>query len=437
MRLKTLLLFTTLLLAFPSAAIAQARLSVDIYGAGQRTLNMVIVKPMGLDGTTPGPMAEELDELIRTNLSFLPFIADVPQQDLLGGAPATGVGVGDIDFRPLVLAKVDLIMTQGWRGDTVELRVFETFNRRRLVGKAYNNLEAPLLPDVADRFCGQFMKALTGKGGFFESTLAFVKKVAGGKAKELFVVRPQGRGLRQITRLGGYNISPSWSKDGERLVFTHIDDDGHRLGVWDRETGKTVLKSYPGFTVVGPAFDPDGNVAVTLDKSGNPDIYLIDEDFRLGRRLAPSWAIEVSPNFDKSGRFMVFASGRLGNPHIFVLDKTAGTVQRVTMQGTYNTSPSLSPDGRFVTFSRQTASGHKIFVHDLATGRERQLTFGPGDDEDPAFGPDGYFVAFSSNRGGGEEYHIYMTTRHGDAPMRVPTGRGSATMPAWDTANRF
>jgi TolB protein len=72
---------------------------------------------------------------------------------------------------------------------------------------------------------------------------------------------------------------------------------------------------------------------------------------------------------------------------------------------------------------------HKLFLVDLASGRERQLTFGPGSDEDPTWSPDGYFIAFASTRSGPSK--IYLTTKHGDEPILIPTGPGEATSPAW------
>ena len=85
-----------------------------------------------------------------------------------------------------------------------------------------------------------------------------------------------------------------------------------------------------------------------------------------------------------------------------------------------------------MAYTHQTSNGHRIYLHDLETGREKQLTFGPGNDEYPAFGPDGYFVAFASSRTG--QYQLYLSTRHGDAPRKISSGKGAAFAPAWDTS---
>ena len=42
---------------------------------------------------------------------------------------------------------------------------------------------------------------------------------------ELFVMDREGRGARQVTRLGGANFAPSWHPDGKRLIFASNSAD--------------------------------------------------------------------------------------------------------------------------------------------------------------------------------------------------------------------
>ncbi len=392
---------------------------------------MVILPPRGTQGAAVPALAAKFEEFVRQNISYLPFLELVEVSDLLGGDPSRGLRAEDIDFKPLVLGKVDLVMTAGWQGGDLQVRVYETMQGRRLVGKAYRGLDDRLAAKAADAFCAELMRALTGRSGFFNTTIAFVRKQ--GSSREIYAISPQGRNLTKITSIGGVNLSPEWSKDGRSIIFTHVGEREHSLGVYDETTGKVKLYNFTGHTVISPAYMPSGQVTVTLNMTGNPDIYLLDSNYKPTKAMVQNRAIEVSQSFDSKGKHMAYVSDRYGNPHIFVMDLATGQETRVTTAGKYNTNPCLSPDGRYVAFSRQMPGGHKIFVHDLETGYERQITFGPGSDEEPAFGPDGYFVAFSSNRGG-KGYRIYMTTRHGDAPMLVPTGSGEASMPAWDTS---
>lgn len=407
-------------------------LTVDIHGPGQRMVNITLLPPKGIDGSTvPQAPAKAFEELVANNLSYIPFLKMVPVNEILGGDPSTGVKGSEIDFKPMQLARIDLCMTTGWNGNYIEARVFETFSGRRVVGKLYRDIDATTLSVAADRFCSAFLEALTGKKGFFDSPIAFVRQE--GKVKEIFTVLPQGRDLKRITQLGGYNLSPSWSADGTKIAFTHIGKTKHELGLYDRNTKRITMRTRGlGQTVISPVFGPDGSLVVALNRNGVTNIFELDPAFKPKRMLARSPYIDVSPSFDRTGSMMAFTSGRAGNPHIYLMDMKSGKVRRVTMTGKYNTHPCLSPDGRYIAYTHRTSNGHRIYLHDLTTGREKQLTFGPGNDEYPAFGPDGYFVAFSSSRSG--EYKLYLSTRHGDTPRRISTGAGQAYAPAWDTS---
>jgi len=430
MKRKTWILTCLLLLLFTADAGAADIMSFDIFGPAQNKVNILVLPARGPGGPGTSAIATSFSNQVQNDIGYLPFMHLAYMNEILGGDPSKGLKADDIDFKPLQLGRIDFVVTIGGRGQEIEARVYETYSRKLLVGKAYSQVDESGVPHVADRFCAQLMRVLTGKSGFFDSTLAFSKRVNGGK--ELFTASALGRGLTQITRDGGFNVSPSWAKDGSRVAYTNISDKGHRLGIWSRAQRNSQLRKFPGNVAISPTFAPDGRIAVSLSLNGHADIYMLDANMHPGPAMAPSWGISVSPSFDLSGRKMVFCSGRLGGPQIFLLNRDGGSVQRITYEGTYNTRPSLSPDGRFVVFARLTGDGQRIFIRDLVANQERQITFGPGNDEDPSFDPDGYFVSFASSRNGGTK--IFVTTRYGDAAKQIPTGAGDAMAPAWGVA---
>ncbi|WP_462325028.1 hypothetical protein [Desulfoplanes sp.] len=444
MNKNTLFCLIVLLLGllFPGASLAaESAVSIDIYGPGQTRVRFYQADPLGMDRKPIAELPERLEKLetaLRTNLGFLPFFDFVTTPDILGGGDLGGFRARDMDFKKLQLSKVDLVLTTAWddrngqggASDSVELRVFETFTGRLVLGKAYYIQNDKQVPEVATRFCAALMKKLTGSDTFFTSRIAYVCRQ--GTFKEICLVSPQGNDLFQVTHFDGISLSPVWSSNGDKLAFSYLDGTGHRLAVWDRKSREIMKYDLPGHTCIGPAFDADDDLAISIDPFGNPDIYLLDPSYKVKNLRSPlvqNRAIDISASFDRQGKRMAFVSSRYGNPHIFVLDLKTGAVTRVTYEGTYNTCPNLSPDGRLLAFARRTDSGHRIFVTELATGTERQVTFGPGNDEDPAWSPDGYFLAFTSNRSG--KYQLYVATKYGDNAKHIPTGPEDATAPAW------
>lgn len=406
---------------------------VDIYEPGQNIVNMAMATPLTGPSKAATGLGADLHKAIELDLSFLPFMRLTSPGAVLGGTTLADWQGPQLDFKRFQIAGADLLITAYWpqgdgRNSTVELRVFETFSGKFVFGNAYAGVTKDEVSNVADRFSADLMEALTGSGDFFRSTLAFARS-SGPKKRDVWLVKPTGKELRQITNIEGTAMSPAWSPDGRYVVFSHLDDSTHALGVWDRLTNQVKRIRFPGNTVIGPAFMPDNKVAVSLSTGSYPDIFLLNHKFERERPLEATGAINVSPSFDATGTKMAFTSSRLGGPQIFLKDLATGAVRRVSMNGGYNTEPSLSPDGTLVAFTRLTDSGHRIFVQDLVTGRERQVSFGPGRDEQPSFAPDSYFIAFTSNRSGQKQ--IYLTTRHGGDPKLVPTGPGEVTFPRW------
>jgi TolB protein len=437
-----IVLVLILLLAGLSLPCAQAQdsLKIDIFGPGQARINIFVAPPMPL-GDVPfeeEKYPQEIRTLLNKNLNLLPFLRNTEDREILGGPEVDGVRGVDIDFRKFSLSRVDMLLTIGvdqrdGLPGSVEIRAFEIFGQRMVLGKAYTLHDSSQVPRMVRRFCADFMEHLTGHGDFFRSVLAFERKT--GETKEIWSATALGHDLTQLTDLGAIALSPDWSRDGDKIAFTLLKDNQHFLGILNRRTMDVETFNLPGNTVISPTFAPNDHIAVSIDPMGRPDIYWLTSGFSMDKPLMEHWAIDVSPSFDRTGRKMAFASGRLGNPHIFVLDLEKNQVQRVSYDGRYNTNPTMSPDGRYVAFTRQTPDGHRVFRTDLETGREIQISFGPGNDEDPGFAPDGYFIAFASNRSG--EYRIYLTTRDGDSPVMVPTGEGHATAPAWGKEGDF
>lgn len=435
--MRKILLLLLVLFVHGAPVMGAGVMNIDIYGPGQSRVNLFVSDPLSKEstgplGAIPGNAPMDLQQRIHANCAFLPFFNMLSARDIVGGPNPGGYVGQNIDFKKFQLSRADVLVTAAWapRADgvgEVELRAYEVYTGRLIVGKGYSVATNQQVPEVAARFCADLMEALTGQGDFFRSNIAFVKKE--GQRKQVYMCTAQGLNLQKVTNLDGICVSPAWSHDGQKLVFVFLDKQYHNLCVWDRQSRSLDKRRLPGNTLIAPAFTKSGSVAISLDQRGNPDIYELTPDFKVSRTLEEHWAIDIGPDFDRSGQKMVFVSNRLGNPHVFLKNLATGEVKRISMTGKYNTGPSISPDGTQVVFAQMVNGIHKLFLVDLVSGRERQLTFGAGSDEDPTWSPDGYFIAFSSNRSGPSQ--IYLTTKHGDEPILIPTGPGEATSPAW------
>ena len=87
-----------------------------------------------------------------------------------------------------------------------------------------------------------------------------------GNGVQLYTVRPNGHGLRQITQLSGDAVAPDWSPDGRTIVFEHDlpGDEGAAVEVVNADgSDRSTLVQDPGVFSGAPSFTPDGSGIVS------------------------------------------------------------------------------------------------------------------------------------------------------------------------------
>ncbi len=410
------------LLAAVAPAVAQVRGTVS--GPGQTAFPILVSPLVGGDAEARG-----FESTLRRDLEI---------SGLFRVLPVTGAAVPDpsgaVDYARWAATGARFLVAGRYQplgsGFTIDVRLYDVIERRILGGKRYEAPQAEL-GRMANRFADEILRILTGKRGPFDSEIAFISTRA-GRFKELWAMRFDGGGLRQLTRNETINLSPSWAPDGRSLLYTSYRDGRPRLYQVDASTQRRrrVLGG-PGI-VVGGRFSPDGReIAVSLEESqGNTEIVVIDLKGRTLDVVARNEGVDVSPTWAPNGRRIAFCSSRGGTPQIYEAELPSGSLRRVTQQGTYNTSPAWAPDGERIAYTGRVAGGSfQIFVVELATGGLRQLTWPPGDNTDPSWSPDGRYLVFSSTRGGREE--LYVSDWRGRSQHRLIAGPGGDTSPTW------
>jgi Tol biopolymer transport system component len=196
----------------------------------------------------------------------------------------------------------------------------------------------------------------------------------------IFVMRANGKQVRQITFSAHDDDHPSWSSDG-RIAFGR---EGALFVV--PAAGGPPRRLGRGFgSADDPAWSPDGKlVAYDYRRPGFSirEIWVMGADGRHPREVTRLGAVSGHPSWLPDGRRLAFHSNvRGGHYEIYSIGVNGTGLRRETRSGIDTIEPAWSPNGKKIAFSRDGA----IWTVDRA-GHTRRITSAENDSS-PAWRP--------------------------------------------------
>jgi TolB protein len=285
--------------------------------------------------------------------------------------------------------------------------------------------------------------AFPGKNG----KIAFVKESF--RSSGIFTINPDGSGQQKI----GSGYSPSWSADGQKVVFERFSGESEEdfdQDIFVMDADGTDVRQMTGDETndeaydFSPSFSPDGGtiafVRGTYEESTDTetaDIFTVDIDSGEVTNLTNTpTTYEGSPVYSPDGSQIAFSMYGSTSSDIFVMNSADGSDQKnLTKTGRIDEyGPDWSPDGSKLIFTSYRFSfgggepneSSEIAVMNPDGTQRKNLTESAAYEESPTFSPNGRRIVFSRysfSRAGGESSDIFVMRADGTGGRRLTDTR--------------
>jgi Tol biopolymer transport system component len=300
--------------------------------------------------------------------------------------------------------------------------------------------------DLKSSQLGNFLiKNLMGIKGALGSIVIWSESKKGESRNALVMKRFGSESQQNVTYNLFNNTGASWNPNGDAIIYSAQTGRGSDI-LWQ---GFTPLR----FKSKSVYFDKGKGSSASWGVNGklylakymgdkNTDIfeYSLTQSAsgpQLGKgiNLTNHRAIETEAVLSPDGSKLAYISDRTGSPQVYLMDMKTKKSKRLTQKGKYNTSPAWSPDSSMIAYT--SAGSGKSSVYRVAAddplGVANQVSPNGIHAESPVWSSDGSMVAFQAKKG--PDWKIYYVLSSGSTAQRLTDSvvGVNETVPSWNS----
>ncbi len=259
---------------------------------------------------------------------------------------------------------------------------------------------------------------------------------------EIYMIDPDTGETIQLTDDPAFDDSPELSPDGSRIVFLTARHDPlpefpnlkYEIYIIDIDGSNLTRLTTTDAAEDHPSWSPDGDRILfdaDYDQDGLYEIYVMNADGSSLTRLTFNESSDQFADWSPDGARIAYSSYSAGDWDIYVMDADGRNPHQLTDSSKWELFPDWSPDGAEIAFNGLVShSGNTdIFVMNTDGSEVHQLTDEPGFDENPAWSPDGSQIAFQTNRDG--NFEIYVMNADGSEAHPLAVNSADELWASW------
>jgi TolB protein len=149
------------------------------------------------------------------------------------------------------------------------------------------------------------------------------------------------KNYRVLTWQSSLQYNPAISSDGKTVAY--IASNGHHhtdeLHIIDIESGSDVQLTSNDYQEIFPSFSPDGQrIVYSSDITGDYEIWVMNRDGSQKKQITFSPGLDTHPVFSPDGKRILFTSNQGGQLHLCMMNDEGTNIVRI-----HNEAPCIDP----------------------------------------------------------------------------------------------